>query len=362
MFIRKVSIEDFRNFAQASLAFTEGINCILGPNAAGKTNFIEAIYYLSLARSFKKAKDADLIKDGAKQAGLLVEYESVTDGKHVLEGTITPQGKIISLDGEKQSSVLKIVGKLLCVVYDPSSVQLFKDEPAERRGLMDATLSLMSQKYIYALIRQKKLLKERNVALSQSYDEDVIDVLTNELVTVSYRIYFDRQKFVAEANKTITEIYDELFMSEEKVSLKYVTNVPRIEDEGQFVSELKKYYASVKTEERIRKMTLIGNQKDDLIAYLDAKPVYAFASQGQNRLVSLALKLAVFKILEERFNEKPVLLLDDVMSDLDGKRRVALINYLKNNLGQVFITSAETIDGMEGCASYMIQDGKAERR
>src|SRR5574344_2323872 len=128
MFVREINLADFRSFKELHAEFGEKLNFISGANAAGKTNLIESIYYLSLARSFKKAKDTDLIRAGAKRGQILLKYNSLTDGDHSLEADIMPDGKIISFDGEKQNSVVKIIGKLLCVVYSPLTVSLFRGE------------------------------------------------------------------------------------------------------------------------------------------------------------------------------------------------------------------------------------------
>jgi DNA replication and repair protein RecF len=356
-----LSLVNFRSFDQLRMDFADGLNIITGPNAAGKTNLIEAIYYLSLARSFKKANDKDLIKIGADEAQILIDYKSDIDGKHTLEATILDQNKTIILDNEKIPSVTKIVGKLLSLVYSPLSVGLLRGEPAERRRYLDTILSSVSEQYLYALIRQKRLLKERNTALYQNYDEDVIAVLTNEISNVSYRLFLERKAFIMKADSLIGKIYDSLFDVNDEVHLRYQTNVPDTDGQEQFVQEMNKKFAAVKSEERIRKTTLIGIQKDDMVATLNGKNIYAYASQGQNRLAALALTLATREIIADHYKEQPILLLDDVMSDLDEKRKQNLVNYLKKG-GQIFLTTAEDMKPQEGIAVYSINNGKVERR
>lgn len=361
MFISRVSLENYRNYPLLKAEFGNRLNVIFGPNASGKTNLIEAIYYLSLARSFKKANDRDLIRLNTKDAKIILEYQSDIDGKHSIEAEIMPEGKIITLDQEKQKSVSKIVGKLLTVVYSPSSVSLFRGEPMERRRFIDTTLSLLSSQYLYALTRQKKLLKERNTALSLNYDEDVISVLTSELVNVSYRIFLDRKAFLARVNQLIGPIYQKLFGEHEKLEIKYSTNMPDTDSQEEFVNLCQKKFDSVKTEERLKKVTLIGPHRDDLLAKLNSNSVYAYASQGQNRLVVLALVLSAYQVIDEHFKEKPVLLLDDVLSDLDQERKEKLIDYLQT-LGQVFITTSENDLDKKDIDKFEIKNGNIERR
>jgi len=361
MFISRVSLENYRNYRLLKTEFGNRLNVIFGPNASGKTNLIEAIYYLSLARSFKKASDRDLIRLNSKEARIILEYQSEIDGRHSIEAEIMPEGKIISLDQEKQKSVSKIVGKLLTVVYSPSSVSLFRGEPMERRRFIDTTLSLLSDKYLYALTRQKKLLKERNTALSLNYDEDVISVLTSELINVSYRIFMDRKAFLAKADLLISPIYQKLFGETEKLEIRYSTNMPDADSQERFVELCQKKFSAIKTEERLRKMTLLGPHRDDLIAELNSNSVYAYASQGQNRLVVLALVLSAYQIIGEHFKEKPILLLDDVLSDLDQVRKEKLIDYLQS-LGQVFITTSEEDLDKKDIDKFEIKNGNIERR
>lgn len=360
MQIRRIRLINYRSFENLSLEFDNKLNYICGPNAVGKTNLIEAIYYLSLGRSFRKNKDRDLIKEGENLAQISIEYESKNED-HTLRADISKKGKVIYLDEEKQQSVTKIVGKMNCVIYTPSSVLLFKNEPSERRKMIDYSISSLSAKYLYALIRHKKILKERNVALTQGYDENVIEVLTDELINVSFVISQQRRKFIDKLNESIATIYSVLFGKGQEVRLEYETNVPKTNSQEEFKRELKKLHDSIRTEERIRKTTLIGIQRDDLKAFINEKSVFAYASQGQNRLIVLALQIAVAKIIESIIGEYPILLLDDVLSDLDETRKTNLITYLQKK-GQVFITSTEEINDLPNCDVYKINNNQVKRR
>jgi len=360
MQIRRIRLINYRSFENLSLEFDNKLNYICGPNAVGKTNLIEGIYYLSLGRSFKKNKDKDLIREKQKLAQILIEYNS-NDGNHTLRADISLKSKIIYFDEIKQTSVTSIVGKLNCVVYTPSSVLLFKNEPAERRKMIDSSLSSLSAKYLYALVRHKKILRERNVALAQSYDENVIDVLTNELINTSFIIYEQRNRFIKEIDKMIGDIYVQLFGTNQKIRLEYVTNVPKIDSQEEFKKELHRLHDSIRTEERMRKTTLLGIQRDDLRAFIDEQSVFAYASQGQNRLLVLALNLTIAQIIKNKIGERPILLLDDVLSDLDETRKKNLLSYLQN-CGQVFLTSTEEIKSLPNCDIYQINNNLVKRR
>jgi len=337
MYISKIDFYHFRNYNQVHLIPGQGINIIQGENAIGKTNILEGIYYLALTRSLKKSDDKQMIQIGEQLAQVRIAY--VSDKKHNLQATLSSKGKLILFDEEKQSSVSKIIGKLLAVCYTPMSVNLFRLDPLERRKFIDSSLTLMSLDYLDSLSKYKKILKERNNALNM-LDEIVIEILTKELIKVSYDIVIKRKKFIDLLQQRIQDIYQNLFRCTDKLELKYQTNLPIKEDKQLYINELEEKFNRIKSDERKRKVTLLGPQKDDLIAYLNGKEVYSYCSQGQNRLIVLSLYLAFKEILEQQYKTKPILLLDDVLSDLDENRQTQLMEYLSNQ-GQVFITTNE---------------------
>lgn len=344
MFINHIDLLNFRSYEELHLELENRINCFVGPNACGKTNLIEAIYYLALTRSFRKANDDALIRFNSDSASVLIDYFDDKSEKHEISAFITKRGKLICLDSEKQKSAAGIIGKLPCVCYSPTSVNMFKNEPQERRNFLDSSISFISSNYIYALSRFKKVLKERNNALAQGYDEELIEVLTNELINVSYRIYVSRDKFVKDLNSQVNQIYSNWFERDKKMEVVYKTNVPKFLFQSEFVSSYKNAFNRIKSEERLRKTTLIGVQKDDFIGKIDGKEISLYASQGQHRLASLTVYLAFKKNLEEIKKEKAILLLDDVLSELDMRRQINLLNNLDKDGGQVLITSANKID------------------
>lgn len=361
MFVKRISLSSFRNFNELVAEFANHLICIKGDNAEGKTNLIESIYYLSVSKSFKKAEDKELIEFNKNSSSLGLIYNSEIDGEHIIKIDILQKGKIVYFDDIKQKSVATIVGKLPTVVYDPSSPMLFKQDPASRRKIIDETLSNLSQNYLYNLTRYRKLMKERNMALIQKYDEDVINVLTSELSKLDYKIYIERKNFVSKLNKEINSIYHELFKQEDKLTLQYISNVPHIEDENKFDESILENFGKIRTIERIKAVTLIGIHRDDLIASINDQSVGSFASQGQNRITTLALKLAIGKIYEDNFKEKPVYLLDDVLSDLDEERQKLLISYFKK-IGQVFVTTAGAINEEDFDSIYEIKNKEIRRR
>ena len=344
MYVTKLDLVNFRNYQELHIEFPKGLNLIVGPNASGKTNLIEALYYLSLARSFKKAEDKDLIRFNEEIAEIQLAYQN-KENKHLITAKLSSKGKLITFDNEKLKSVSSLIGKLLAISYYPNSVNLFRLDPMTRRNFLDSSISLISSKYLFSLGNFKKILKKRNAAFIQG-DEVVIKALTDQLINSAYRLTYERKKFVTELNLKVNTIYQELFNTKEKLTLKYQTKMPLEEDQLEFIKKTNLLFDYIKSEERIKKSTLIGPQRDDLVAYLDGKQVYSYASQGQNRLVVLALHLAFKEILKEHYQEEPILLLDDVLSDLDLDRQERLLNYLKKQ-EQVFITTTKEYSNVD---------------
>ena len=362
MFVRRLVLNHFRSYDSLDVSFPEGSVMIVGKNTSGKTNILEALYYMTLGRSFRKASDSDLIRKGCSEATIYLEYLNDRDKKvHTLSCLIGDHYKAFYADSEKVKSLSKILGLLVACEYDPNQVFLFRDEPAERRKLMDEVLSQISPKYLYAISRYKKLLKERNAAFAQDYDSDVIRVLRDQLINLSYRIVYDRYEFVESVSKKANENYRILFGRESDLKIKYKTNCVLETDQSAYLKKMTDLFEKNKSDETIRKMTLIGPHRDDMVALLGKNDVAAYGSQGENRLASLSLKLAVRDVLEEKLGVKPILLLDDVCSDLDSERCQRLLERIKGE-GQVFLTGTKEPGTLDGYETYETHDSKLWRK
>lgn len=363
MRIKRLILHHFRNYTDLDLDIgADNRIFITGHNGSGKTNLIEAIYYLTLGRSFKKSEDTELIQTGEKEASIYLVYEDDKTGEeHSLSCLISPKGKTFASDGEKVRSLTKLLGKILTVYYDPGQVFLFKEEPAERRRLLDETLSILYPEYLYALSRYKKLLKERNAALSQMVDPDIIDVLRNELVALSYRIVKDRRALMEKISVQALENYKTLFRQDKKLAMTYVTNCPKAEDQKTFTDESIRKFEESRSYENIRGQTQIGPHRDNVLAYLDGKELAGYGSQGENRIATLSLKLAIHQLMKDKTGSSPILLLDDVVSDLDEIRTGALLDSVgKNN--QVFVTGTQIPKENQNYTIYEAKDGNIIRR
>ena len=362
MFVRKLVLNHFRSYPHLDIEFPEKDIYITGNKGQGKTNILEALHYLTIGRSFRKAEDRELIQDDEKEASIYLSYDDESDGKeHSLSCIIGRGYKVFSYDGEKVRTLSEMLGKLLAICYDPSQVFFFKDDPGERRKLLDETISQLDGKYLYAIGRYKKLLKERNMGLSQNYDIDVLDVLRDQLVNLSYRIVLERKRLVAILSAKMERIYKDLFGKDRVLSLLYKTNCPLDDDQESFVRNARELYRSNQSIENLRKTTLIGPHRDNLLALLDGKDVSRYGSQGENRLSSLSLRLAIRELFQEKTGKEPLLLLDDVASDLDETRCRNLLKSIKGH-GQAFVTGAQIREGFEDYQIYVAMEQSLRRK
>ena len=363
MYVKSLTPNHYRNYDHLEVSFDKERIYITGQNGVGKTNILEAIYFLTLGRSFRKADPVDLIQKGQKEASLYLTYFSEEDNKdHSVSCVLGPDYKIFALDDEKVKNVSKILGKLIAVYYEPSLVFFFQSEPEGRRKFLDETLSQLSPNYLYALARYKKLLKERNSALQQNYDPDIIKVLRNQLINLSYRIVLDRYHLIQELSKKSQVYYHHLFGSEERnFLLRYKTTCPLDEDQESYVKNALALFEANQSVESIRKLTMIGPHRDDLLGLLDGNDLADYGSQGENRLASLSLRLASLDILTERLKKRPLLLLDDITSDLDEVRTKNLLSCL-NQDEQIFLTGTLIREGFEHYSIYLAENNQLHKK
>lgn len=342
MYIKRIVLNHFRNYDHLDIELDKNQIYIIGENGIGKTNILESIYYLTIGRSFRKADDKNLIQKGFQECSIYIEFYSESDNDiHHLSCVINQTSKVFAYDDVKVKSLSQILGKLIAIYYIPTLVYFFQDEPEGRRRLLDETCAQLSPKYLFAISRYKKLLKERNAAIQQNYDQDVIDAYRNELVNISYRIVKDRKDLVKQLSGLSNEYYHKLFDNEDDFHLTYKTNCSLDDDQETYIKNMLELFNRNQSLENIKKVTLIGPHRDDLIGVLNGAEIARSGSQGENRIGSLSLKIAIFDLISKTLNVKPLLLLDDVTSDLDERRCNNLLNTINNKTDQIFITGAK---------------------
>ena len=339
MNVEKISVKNFRNLDTTTVELSKGINIFYGNNAQGKTNFLESIYLCATGRSQRAHLDREFInfKETESYIQMYVNDNEIVDkiSMHIRKDF----KKGIAVNGIPLKKLGDLFGKLLVVIFSPEDLQIVKSGPSERRKFMDTELCQLSKIYYYELLSYYKILKQRNNLLKniqkdKSLQESLF-VWDEQLVSHGSKIIALRTDFVKKVGKISNKIYSKITNNKEMFNFQYKPNVI-IED---FYTKLNKnierdiYLGS----------TSVGIHKDDVFMTIDGLDVRNYASQGQQRSVSLSLKLAEIELIKEVTNKTPVLLLDDVLSELDENRQKFLLDFLENIQTIITCTGVEDI-------------------
>ena len=341
MVVKSLTVRNFRNHIVRDLEFSKGINLIVGPNASGKTNIVEAIYYLSLARSFRGVDDSDIIKNGNEYS----QIDSVIvegDVKRNIRILITKKGRSVLVNGKKVSKLSDLSKSVNVLLFEPKDVMLFRGSPKERRNFLDISLSKQFPIYLDYISRYEKALSQRNEVLkAPKIDEKLLEASTELLVKYAGPIINYRAMFVKDINDILIKITNALTGVKDKIEISYRPFVNMTSDYEK--DALEAFNRSLESDLR-HKATSVGIHREDISVSLNGKEIGTFGSQGENRLVALALKLSPYFLIKDK-DKKPIVVLDDVMSELDKNHRESLIKFLEK-FEQVFITDTKLeIDG-----------------
>lgn len=357
MKIKRIEIQNFRNYENLDLDIGEGINVFLGKNAQGKTNLLETIYFCGIGKSFRQVKDKEVINWKKDSAKIKLEIEKKFR-KSQIELIFNKEiKKIIKIDGISIKRTGEILGELPIVFFSPDELRLIKDSPEERRRFMNIDISQTNKRYFYLLGRYEKILANRNKLLKTTKEFEVlrnmIDIWDRSLVEIAEKISKEREKFIKEIAPFAEMAHSYISNGKEKLEIRYKGYDPGKNDFKE--SMLKTLQKNLEKDYKLG-YTTIGPHRDDLDIYLNDIEVKNFGSQGQQRTVALSLKLAELEIIKERTGEYPILLLDDVFSELDVERRNRLLKFTRRT--QTFITCTDFEYNIEKCRIFNINDGK----
>jgi len=355
MTVQRLELVNYRSYSHIQLTFDAQLNVFLGKNGAGKTNLAEAIHFLSLARSFRTSDDQDLLQKGQPFAKVKAVID-LQGRKQTLEIVITPQGKKILLN-QKPVKKLSELSKVIHVLFfEPRDVMLFDDLPKVRRKFLDTHISKHQEGYLQQLSQYEALLNERNLLLKSAQpNRQHLAVLTKQLIEASYPIVVARHSYIENINKVISKITSVVKGSPIDIKLQYA---PYVNPKQDFFKEASLLFAS-KLEDDIRKKTTqLGTQREDFVAIYNQQTIASYGSQGENRLAAIALKIAPYFLVEDQAL-RPVIVLDDVLSELDEPTQKRLLQFLQK-LQQVFITTTHMLDSP--AAIYDIQNSHIQRR
>lgn len=350
MYIEKIRLVNFRNYADEKIEFNKNVNLIIGDNAQGKTNILEAIYLCAVGKSHRFVKDVEIIFFG--KYGYFIEiYLNKSKRSYKIEVEFSTKiGKRIKAGGIELKKIGELLGKLVVVMFSPDDLRLVKESPSYRRRFIDILICQLYASYLFDLQQYHKVLEQRNNLLKQIKNkpdlEVTLDIWDDKLVEAGSRVILRRIEFAGKIMIEGKKIHNKLTLEKEELNVEYrcmflLENYIDINYEQiseKFKSEIKKN----KIIDIKRGFTSVGPHRDDLRLSINGLDIAKFGSQGQQRTVVLSLKLAELEILKQEIGESPVLLLDDVFSELDENRREFLRENIKDL--QVFITSTDDLE------------------
>ncbi len=336
MKINFLKLHNFRNYEKVILDFSDHLNIIYGKNGVGKTNLVEAIYALSITKSFRTNNDRLLIKNGCDSTKIEGEVEDYT--KNNYEVVISKDGKKVKIDNKTILKISDYISNINIVLLDPVEQNIFTDSPSNRRKLLNIEISKLKKDYIIYLNNYNKVLKQRNFYLRECYingntSREYLDILTKKLVSYGLKIYAMREDFINKINDYITDYYKKIFgMGELKV--KYISDYDKTDEE--IIERYNKNY----NREVVMGKSLYGIHHDDLIFYLDNKNIAEWGSNGQQKNAIFSFKLAEIEVIKNEKNSSPILILDDLFSAIDNEKIKNIVSILDNNI-QTFITTTD---------------------
>lgn len=347
MHVKSLKLRNFRNYSILNIDFNSNFNIICGDNAQGKTNILEAVFMCASGRSHRTSRDAELVKNGEDGFYVKLDFDKTGVDSSTEISYKRNEKKQVRINEIKIKRFGEMIGHFNSVIFSPEDLQVIKEGPAERRRFLDITLCQLKPSYFFDLQQYIRILAQRNNLLKKIQQErslaDTLEIWNDSLVKTGSRIIKARNVFIRRLAEIAEKSHYLLTDGKEKLTLVYSPSIDiNKEDSGDYSvieDEFRKMLVKNVAREIICGITLVGPQRDDYDMFLDGMNLKMYGSQGQQRTVILSIKLSEIELLKEERGKTPVLLLDDVMSELDGSRQ----KFLMENLGeiQVFITCTD---------------------
>jgi DNA replication and repair protein RecF len=337
MIVNKIIIKNYRNFKEAEAELNDSLNIFIGDNGQGKTNLMESIYIASIGRTFRLNSENELINFFENRSSIEI---------NLLKNNYNIKKKSVFINGVKLDKTSEMIGILNNVTFTPDDMKIIKGSPVERRKFVNIDISQVKPKYKYLLNKYKRVTTERNTILknygSKYENKNILSIWNDYLVNTGTEISLYRNEYIVKLKNYAEDIYSNISGNKEKLDIIYSSNIGCITEK----EEVKKlFYEKINNNsenEILRGTSLYGPHKDDILIKINGKECKYFGSQGQQRSAILALKLAEIEIIKEEVGEYPILLLDDVLSELDNKRKSYLIEHIKGI--QTIITGTDDHD------------------
>jgi DNA replication and repair protein RecF len=366
MYIEKLALTNYRNYDEMFVEFENKVNVILGENAQGKTNVMESIYVLAMAKSHRTSNDKELIRWDQ-------EYAKI-DGRVQKQHSSLPLQLIISKKGKKakcnhieQQKLSQYVGNMNVVMFAPEDLNLVKGSPQVRRRFIDMEIGQVSPIYLHDISTYQKILQQRNhylkmMQIKKQTDQTMLEVLTEQFIQMAVKIVTKRFEFLRLLQNWAKPIHQGISRGLETLEIIYKPSVEVLEEQdlSKMIACFEEKFSKVRTREIERGTTLFGPHRDDLTFMVNGRDVQTFGSQGQQRTTALSVKLAEIELIYAEIGEYPILLLDDVLSELDDYRQSHLLNTIQGRV-QTFVTttSVEGIDHqtLREASTFIVEAG-----
>lgn len=355
MIINKIQLKNYRNIESLEIVPCDGVNIIYGENAQGKTNILESIYLFTGLKSFRSSKDSELVIFGKERAEIKTEFFSGSRNQ-TAEIKITDRRRAV-LNGVSMPSPTGLMSKFPVALFSPGFLSLIQNGPSERRKFIDSAICQIHPKYAVILSEYTKLLRQRNAVLKKEDDYSekklFLECINEAFIQAGEKVYEERKKYISTLLPFVDEIYNGLSSGKEKITFSYIKKGDG-EDRLSFEEILKNHEKA----DIFSGMTLTGPHRDDIDININSVSARSFGSQGQKRSAAIALKLSEAEVIKSITGEDPVILLDDVMSELDSARQDYILNHIEGK--QVFITCCDpsTVRILNAGKTFNIVNGK----
>ena len=369
MKIEHLKLTNFRNYDRLELDFNQNINLFIGNNGQGKTNILESIYVLSLSKSNRYGLDSDLIKfeeSFAKIEGT-VKNDTLIKRQEVL---ITKQKKQLSINGKEIRKTRDYISNFCVISFTPNDLEIIKGSPSVRRNLLNIDISQLYNNYINYLNEYNSIIKIRNeylkkINLNGNSDYRYLDIINEKLIEKADKIYSYRFSFLEKINKFLPTVYKKI-TGLDNLYIKYDNSLGLSEySKDEINNKLREKFKRNINQELMQGITLNGPHRDDFLFLLDGMDMKNYASQGQQRMAIIAFKISELYIFKDVLDSYPVLLLDDIFSEIDTKKRNKIIKFLKNDI-QTIITTTDVNDIndelLKDATIYMINNNKVTKK
>lgn len=325
MFVNSLELSHYRNYNSLSITFNPGITILYGDNAQGKTNILEAVYLCATTKSHRGSKDKEIIQFGEEESHLRIKLTKNDIGHKIDMHLRRNKSKGVAIDGQVIRKSGELFGIIHIIFFSPEDLGLIKNAPSERRKFMNLELCQLNKLYYHNYVNYNKALNQRNTLLKQIYFKpelaDTLDMWDDYLVEYGKGIIEEREQFIARLNDIVKGIHSHLTGGREDIEIAYEKNVT--------IEDYENVMKSKRETDLKYQSTQTGPHRDDICFYINGVDVRRFGSQGQQRTAALSLKLAEIELVKSVIHDNPILLLDDVMSELDSSRKSYLLDSIK---------------------------------